>query len=63
MVGPCDFSVRPSPFGLDFGTLDSGLTKMYSDSLLLLNGTKNQFMLFINKLDLRHYSDFRMTSG
>ena len=29
--GPCDFSVSPSPFGLDFrtldyGTLDSGLT-------------------------------------
>ena len=31
--GPCDFSVSPSPFGLDFGTLDfgtsdSGLTKI-----------------------------------
>ena len=24
--GPCDFSVSPSPFGLDFGTSDSGLT-------------------------------------
>ena len=23
--GPWDFSVRPSPFGLDFGTLDSDL--------------------------------------
>ena len=23
-VGPCDFSVSPSPFGLDFGTLDFG---------------------------------------
>ena len=23
--GPCDFSVSPSPFGLDFGTLDSDL--------------------------------------
>ena len=21
--GPCDFSVSPSPFGLDFGTFDS----------------------------------------
>ena len=21
--GPCDFSASPSPFGLDFGTLDS----------------------------------------
>ena len=24
-VGPSDFSVSPSPFGLDFGTLDFGL--------------------------------------
>ena len=23
--GPCDFSASPSPFGLDFGTLDFGL--------------------------------------
>ena len=23
--GPCNFSVSPSPFGLDFGTLDFGL--------------------------------------
>ena len=23
--GPCDFSVSPSPIGLDFGTLDFGL--------------------------------------
>ena len=23
--GSCDFSVSPSPFGLDFGTLDFGL--------------------------------------
>ena len=23
--GPCDFSVSPCPFGLDFGTLDFGL--------------------------------------
>ena len=23
--GPCDFSVSPSPFGLDFGSLDFGL--------------------------------------
>ena len=23
--GPCDFSVSPSPFGLDIGTLDFGL--------------------------------------
>ena len=24
--GSCDFSVSPSPFGLDFGTSESGLT-------------------------------------
>ena len=27
--GPCDFSVSPSPLGLDFGTLDLGLTKIF----------------------------------
>ena len=31
--GPCDFSVSPSPFGLDFGTLDFGT----SDSGLTIN--------------------------
>ena len=25
MIDTCDFSVSPSPFGLDFGTLDFGL--------------------------------------
>ncbi len=32
VVGPFDFSVSPSPFGLDFGTLDFGLglDKIYS---------------------------------
>ena len=24
--GPCDFSVSPTPFSLDFGTLDTGWT-------------------------------------
>ena len=24
--GPCDFNVSPSPFGLDFGTLDFGIS-------------------------------------
>ena len=33
--GPCDYCVSPSPFGLDFGTLDfgtsdSGLTKIFA---------------------------------
>ena len=26
--GPCDFSVSPSPFGLDFGTMDSGTSDL-----------------------------------
>ena len=26
--GPCDFSVSPSPFGLDFGTLDFGTSDL-----------------------------------
>ena len=26
--GPCDFSVSPSPFGLDFGTLDFGTLEL-----------------------------------
>ena len=39
--GPCDFSVSPSPFGLDFGTLDfvtsdSGLTIAHSTVLYVL---------------------------
>ena len=26
--GPCDYSVSPSPFGLDFGTLDFGTSDL-----------------------------------
>ena len=26
--GPCDFSVSPSPFGLDFGTSDFGTSDL-----------------------------------
>ena len=26
--GPCDFSVSPSPFGLDFGSLDFGTSDL-----------------------------------
>ena len=40
--GPCDFSVSPSPFGLDFGTSDSGLTilcqNISSDILMSIPG-------------------------
>ena len=38
--GPCDFSVSPSPFGLDFGTLDFGLGL----------GLDNTFEIGINKI-------------
>ena len=38
--GPCDFSVSPSPFGLDsgtldFGTLDLGLTITSTSNILV----------------------------
>ena len=38
---PCDFSVSPSPFGLDFGTLDSdfGLGLDNSDVILRIFGS------------------------
>ena len=40
--GPCDFSVSPSPFGLDFGTLDFGLRTwdfgLGLDNIYLLSG-------------------------
>ena len=35
--GPCDYSVSPSPFGLDFGTLDFGT----SDSGLTIEITSS----------------------
>ena len=28
MGGPCDYCVSPSPFGLDFGTLDFGTSDL-----------------------------------
>ena len=39
--GPCDFSVSPSPLGLDFGTLDfgtsdSGLTIMMMAAMIMI---------------------------
>ena len=48
--GPCDFSVSPSPFGLDFGTLDfgtsdSGLTIEYT--FLVSDGKEEHLRLFI----------------
>ena len=38
--GPCDFSASPSPFGLDFGTLDFGLGL---DNILPLSLSPNIF--------------------
>ena len=47
--GPCDFSVSPRPFGLDFGTLDSdfglGLDNCHK-------GTTDKNSLFLNVLVL-----------
>ena len=40
--GPWDFSVSPSPFGLDFGTLDFGT----SDLGLTIKGLKVTHLLF-----------------
>ena len=37
--GPCDYSVSPSPFGFDFGTLDFGT----SDSGLTIFTTQPMF--------------------
>ena len=33
--GPCDFSVSPSPFGLDFGTLDFGTSDLGLTKIVL----------------------------
>ena len=41
--GPCDFSVSPSPFGLDFGTLDFGL---WTWAWQKLNKCVNLYVLF-----------------
>ena len=38
--GPCDFSVSPSPFGLDFGTLDF----VTSDSGLKITDINNMWL-------------------
>ena len=46
--GPCDFSVSPNPFGLDFGTLDLGLTIVKTKCLLFI---------FIDNLRVNHMSN------
>ena len=48
--GPCDFSVSPSPFGLDFGTSDSGLT-IYS-SLIDLDQHRIMLAVWVQKIYL-----------
>ena len=54
--GPCDFSVSPSPFGLDFGTLDfgtsdSGLTIKFGfvPQLCLVHGSSLEDNGFMQK--------------
>ena len=49
--GPCDFSVRPSPFGLDFETLDFGLGLdiwyRVCENLLTATGSKVKIQNFL----------------
>ena len=48
--GPCDYSVSPSPFGLDFGTLDSGLTISLKVGELM--GTLGMLLLVVGLVGL-----------
>ena len=48
MGSPCDFGVSPNPFGLDFGTLDLGLTIVKTKCLLFI---------FIDNLRVNHMSN------
>ena len=50
--GPCDFSVSPSPFGLDFGTLDFGTL----DSGLTISRLGIMCMQYFT-MSILHYSD------
>ena len=55
MGGPCDFSVSPSPFGLDFGTLDFGT----SDSGMTIRQIpirKASFTRFFMELNIMSFS-------
>ena len=45
--GPCDFGVSPSPFDLDFGTLDFGT----SDSGLTIKSQENEYLFKIVKVN------------
>ena len=49
--GPCDFSVSPSPFDLDFGTLDFGT----SDSGLTICIKQKVIIYFIVTVNLRTF--------
>ena len=49
--GPCDFSVSPSPFGLDFGTLDYGTLDLGLTIQLSSSQTKHH-LTFLILLDL-----------
>ena len=54
MGGPCDFSVSPSPFDLDFGTLDFGTS--YSGLTIVVRivvHLKSRFSHALQKLSTR----------
>ena len=60
--GPCDFSVSPSPFGLDFGTLDFGLWDFglgldnINMKLLTLNRwLSEELTYFYNRIEIKSY--------
>ena len=46
MGDPCDFSVSPSPFGLDFGSLDFGTLDL---GLTISDHTDEYFASFYTK--------------
>ena len=46
--GLCDFSVSPSPFGLDFGTLDFGTSDLGLTIPIFLYSIPNTYNLVLN---------------
>ena len=52
MGGPCDFSVSPSPFGLDFGSLDFGTLGIDNKSASVIHG--DSYALDVRLLNNNH---------
>ena len=45
--GPCDFSVSPRPFGLDFGTLDFGTSDLGLTRMIMMMAAMIMMVLMI----------------